>query len=391
MKGNVWVKLIFCLFLIGALLFSGLLIMFVTAFAGLVRFYTPLSAVITVFLIIYSVLYIFSFVKAQTLNRILVSFFAICLCVTAGYELDKAYHRSFATLPSSEVDMHKYRPFIENTKAVSLEESASLKLEKDLPRLDGATALYPIYSAFAQAVYPEKEYNIYRSEVMVNKTDEAYRNIINGEADIIFVLGPSKLQLEHAKNRNVELVLTPIGREAFVFFVHSKNPVSGLTTEQIQDIYSGKITNWSEVGGKNDKIRAFQRPQDSGSQTALQRLMEGKELMTPPKEDVIGGMGGIIQQTASYRNYKNAIGYSFRFFATEMIQNGEIRLLEVDGVYPSKETIRSDEYPLSAEFYAVTRADETNPNVDALIEWILSPQGQLLIEETGYVSLGEGK
>lgn len=83
--------------------------------------------------------------------------------------------------------------------------------------------------------------------------------------------------------------------------------------------------------------------------------------MPAPKEDVVTGMGGIISKTADYKNYKNALGYSFLFFATEMVRNGDIRLLEVDGVMPDKSTIRDRTYPLAAEFYAVT-AGSGNPN-----------------------------
>ncbi|GJM69635.1 hypothetical protein HMSSN036_18510 [Paenibacillus macerans] len=173
--------------------------------------------------------------------------------------------------------------------------------------------------------------------------------MLDGQADVIFAAAPSSLQLAQAKRQGLELKLTPIGREAFVFFVHADNPVQGLSTQQIQAIYAGEITDWSEVGGRSGKIRAFQRPEGSGSQTMLQKLMEGKELMAPRKRRGVGD-GGIIAQTADYRNYPNALGYSFLFFATEMAHNGQIRLLEIDGVKPDKTTIQSGEYPLAAEF-----------------------------------------
>jgi phosphate transport system substrate-binding protein len=211
---------------------------------------------------------------------------------------------------------------------------------------------------------------------------------MEGQVDVIFVARPSKDQLAEAKSKGLELKLTPIGYEAFVFFVNSKNKVDGLSTKQIQDIYSGELTNWQDAGGKKEKIRAFQRPDNSGSQTMLQKIMEGKNLMTPPKEDVVAGMGGIIERTSSYRNYKNAIGYSFLFFATEMIHNNQINLLKIDGVYPDKNTIKSKEYPFTAELYAVT-TNTKNPNVDSFIEWILSPQGQSLVEKTGYIPVIE--
>lgn len=111
-------------------------------------------------------------------------------------------------------------------------------------------------------------------------------------------------------------------------------------------------------------------------------------LMDPPTEDVTDGMLGIIEQVADYKNYKNAIGYSFRFYSTEMVKNDKIKLLSVGGVAPTTENIAGGSYPLGGEFYAVKLVSNENPNVDALIEWALSEQGQELIEKTGYVPLG---
>lgn len=192
----------------------------------------------------------------------------------------------------------------------------------------------------------------------------------------------------------MELYLTPIGREAFVFFVNSKNPVAELTVDEIRGIYSGSLTNWSQVGGKNQSIRPFQRMENSGSQTALLQLMEGLTLVEPEQEDRVADMGGIISQVADYRNYQNAIGFSFRFYSTQMVQNGDIRLLALDGVFPTRETIRDGSYPISAPFYAVTAApighsapQESNPILADFLAWILSPEGQSLVEATGYVSL----
>jgi phosphate transport system substrate-binding protein len=221
---------------------------------------------------------------------------------------------------------------------------------------------------------------------MCNNTIGAYENLINGSVDVIFAARPSKEQVQSAKDKGLEFKLTPIGKEAFVFFANSANPVDGLTSKQIQDIYSGVITNWKEVGGNDEAIRAFQRKENSGSQTMLIKFMEGKNLMTPPKKDRIAGMGEIIKQTADYKNYKNAIGFSFLFFATEMVKDKQIKLLKVDGIYPDRDTIKNKQYPLVTEFYAVT-AGSKNRNVDSLIQWILSPQGQKIIEKTGYTPI----
>ena len=180
--------------------------------------------------------------------------------------------------------------------------------------------------------------------------------------------------------------LTPIGKEAFVFFVNSKNRVKSLTTDEIKGIYSGEITDWEKVGGKNKAIRAFQRPEDSGSQTALQQFMGNVPIMDPPVEDIASLMGTIIDAVSDYRNYNNAIGYTFRYYSTEMVKDRNIRLLGVNGVKPTVENIKSGEYPITNELYAIT-AGSDNPHIDEFIEWILSEQGQAIIEKTGYVSI----
>jgi phosphate transport system substrate-binding protein len=340
-------------------------------------------------LILYLLFLAFLFRFFKTKKRVL-WFIGISFVALAAGSVWPIYEKYIDSIPtvSSEVDIFEYMPFEEDSKVVSLDEEASLQLSEPLPVMDGATALYPLYSAIAQATYPKKTYDPYDSEVMVNTTPEAYENLINGKVDLIFVNEPSKNQLQRAKAKGVELQLTPIGKEAFVFFVNQKNEVDGLTLQEIKDIYSGKITNWKEVGGKNEPIRAYQRPEDSGSQTALQSLMGDTPIMDPPRENVASGMGEIINEVAQYRNFENAIGYTFRYYSQEMVGNKEIKLLSVDGVPPTKETIRSGEYPITGEFYIVT-AGTDNPNVQKLIDWVLSPQGQKLIEKVGYVPIQE--
>ena len=144
---------------------------------------------------------------------------------------------------------------------------------------------------------------------------------------------------------------------------------------------------WSELGADHlGEIRAFQRDEGSGSQSALERLMTGKNLIQPPTENRISGMGGIIKQTADYKNFKNTIGFSFRFYSTEMVQNNQIKLLQIDNVFPNTDNIENGSYPISSDFYAVTRSD-ANANTLRLLEWILGSQGQEIVAKTGYTPL----
>ena len=308
---------------------------------------------------------------------------------------------SLPTVDDRSLLLWQYEPFAQDTKAVRLAQESTLRLdEEELLRLDGATALYPVYAGFVQAVYPQGEYPLYAAtadgygRVACSGTVGAYERLIQGQTDLIFAAAPSQEQLDMAADAGKALHMTPIGREAFVFFVNSKNPVDGLTVEEIQGIYTGRITNWSQVGGKNQSIRPFQRMENSGSQSALLRLMDGLPLVEPEEEDRVAGMGGIIRQVASYRNYQNAIGFSFRFYASEMAADDQIRLLALNGAAPTKDSIRDGSYPISDSFFAVTAAPigapdprEGKPQLDAFLNWICSEQGQQIVEESGYVAL----
>lgn len=294
-------------------------------------------------------------------------------------------------------DYRDYLPFQEESPLAGLEEESTLRFaaEDKLPRMDGATALYPVYAAFAQATYPKEMEKWDRwdveQQVYCSTTAYAYRNIVKGGCDIIFVAGPSKEQEEYAREQGVELVYTPIGREAFVFFVNPENPIQGLTLEQIRGIYSGRITRWDELGAPGlGEILAYQRSEGSGSQTALERFVMGDTpLMPAEKETVMTGMLDIVEQTSSYKNHRNAIGYSFRFYVTGLMRGFDVKLLEINGVAPTVENIENETYPLASCFYAVTRSD-ADENTLRLLDWILSPQGQVLVEKSGYTPLDAG-
>ncbi len=363
------------------------------------NFYNTILVIAVVLLSILLFGFIWKFGRQKKVYIPLFSAIALCLLIAVGFNLYQGYVDSIPTLRDNSnlsnllVD---YAPYYEETKVAELSEESTLKINENIPKMDGATALYPIYSAFAKAVYPKEAIDkiaYMDNGVLTQKpcealschtTTDAYYNIVTGYADIIFVGGPSKEQEEFAKDNGVELVYTPIGKEAFVFFVNSKNPLENITINQIQDIYSGKITKWDELNVSGfGEIRAFQRDEGSGSQTALIKLMGNKELIKPIEENVIGGMGGIISKTADYKNYKNAIGYSFRYYSQEMVNNNQIKLLNIEGTEPNLNNIENGTYPIASEFFAVTRSD-ADENTKKLLDWILSNQGQELIKKTGY-------
>ena len=290
---------------------------------------------------------------------------------------------------SDDIDWYRYQPFKENSRVVKVYPESRYRIERDLPSIDCAYALYPIGAGVVQNLYNKMEYRQATGRLVdANGSDTIYSKLLNRKVDLILALRPSRRQQERAEMRGVTYEITPIGREAFVFFVHHRNPVDNLTSEQIRQIYSGKLTRWSEAGaaGNNSVIKPFQRNEGSGSQTMLQRIMGDTPIMPPLKEDRLGSMGGIINDVASYRNREEALGFSFRFFASEMFRNGEIKLLAIDGVPPTRENIRNSTYPFIAEICVVT-VGERSENTRKVVEFLLSPAGQELIDKVGYVPI----
>ena len=286
---------------------------------------------------------------------------------------------------SKMIDVAKYLPHDESSNLARID--SSLKLYEDLPVLDGAAALVPVYAAIVNAAYPEgsvtyeggafSDDNYYGenfaadSKMQYKNTVRGYTAIVDGDTDILFCAAPSAEQKQYAADKGVELVYVPVGLEAFVFFVNENNPVDSLTVEQIRSIYSGEFTNWSDVGGANRVINPVTRLAGSGSQSAMESFMGEREIAPKSPLAILGA----------------SIGFSFRYYMDGIVGNDSVKMIALNGVYPSAENIRNGTYPIIAKFYAIYRADNENPNIPVLIDWILSDEGQTLIEQSGYVRI----
>ena len=255
---------------------------------------------------------------------------------------------------------------------------------ENYPKIDGSTATIPLAEAF-KANFTGTDIN--EIDVKHNKTQEAYANLISREADLILVTYPSEEEEKLAKENNVELEIVPIVREAFVFFVNKENPVEELTLKKIQDIYSGKIKNWKEVGGKDSQILAYQRPENSESQSGmLELVMQGIKITDPVKENVEESMTDIVNVIADYDNKESAIGYSYYYYLSTMYTKDSIKLLGVNGVKPTYENIKNGLYDIQTAYYAVIKKDEpTDSPARKLLNAMKSERGQSVAKEAGYV------
>ncbi len=285
------------------------------------------------------------------------------------------------------IDVSKFLPFEETSKLARTGSSFRFANDEKLPVLDGAAALVPVYASVIENCYPKgtvtyedgkfSDDNFYGenfasdSVMQYQNTIRGFDALVDGTVDLFFTAHPSKEQMSSAQKKGVELEIIPIGSEAFVFFVNENNPVDNLTTDQIRSIYRGEITNWKDVGGVSGLINPLTRVKDSGSQTMMEKFMDGNMITSREPLSIFG----------------KAIGYSFRYYLSGMVADDGVKMLAVNGVYPDTENIKNGTYPISADFYAVYRKDNQNANVKKLVEWLLTDEGQMMIEACGYVGV----
>jgi phosphate transport system substrate-binding protein len=206
--------------------------------------------------------------------------------------------------------------------------------------------------------------------------------------DIVLATYPSAAELSMAAKAGIELVIKPVCYDAFVFITHKDNPVESLTADQIRKIYTGKITNWKEVGGNSSEITAYQREPKSGSQTAMEEMvMKGLSMIKPPTEKINMGMGMMIDAISNYKNNTMSLGYTYKYYIDRLYKSPDIKILKVDGVMPSDENVRNSSYAFVTPYNAVIRSTDINEAGGRFLSWILSDEGQASVSQAGYISI----
>lgn len=278
------------------------------------------------------------------------------------------------------------------------------------PAIDGSTVCVPMAMEFARQHLDMDDYcavdmasfstTHYAYENLIKNDDAFYRETVwaphqgktllinTRSADIIIATEPSVEELRLAESYGVTLVKKPVCYDAFVFITHKDNPVESLTVQQIKDIYSGKIKNWKQVGGNDEKIVAYQREKNSGSQTAMENIvMGGSDMIDPIEVKVIEGMGELIDAVAEYENSTASLGYTYRYYIDTLYKNDNIKTIAVDGIPPTDENIRNKTYPFTTNYYGVIRGGEEQATGGKFLDWILSEEGQKCIAQAGYITL----
>jgi len=276
------------------------------------------------------------------------------------------------------------------------------------PNIDGSTVAVPMAVEFARQHIRLSDEDL-QGFVFFSTTHGAYQNLIRREpggltmiasafaqmdadqpVDLIIVTEPSEDELALAREHGVGLVQEPVCYDAFVFIAHKDNPVDNLTVADLRRIYAGEVTSWQAFGGPDVKILAYQREPNSGSQTAMEKMvMEGRPMTGAQPLTIVTGMGELVQRVGAYEDRAHSLGYTYLYYIDTLYRSDDIKVLSIDGISPTPENIRSGAYPFSTNYYGVIRAGDEDETGGQFLTWMLGEEGQRCIAQAGYIPMME--
>lgn len=220
-----------------------------------------------------------------------------------------------------------------------------------------------------------------------SNTHQSYINLIDDQVELVIAARSiSRDEKVYADEKGVKLIEKPIAKDALTFMVNPSNPISNLSINQIQGIYTIMITNWKEVGGKNEEINPYVRNRNSGSQEKFETMVMNGMTMPEFPELLMGAT--MMAPYYEIENDRQGIAFSPYYYYSVIVGNGGTKAIGINGIEMTKENIRNNTYPYTTEVYAAVRSDiDRNSTAYELFEFLTTPAGQSIVNESGYVPL----
>lgn len=251
----------------------------------------------------------------------------------------------------------------------------------------GSDTIVNLALAWAEA-YQEVHSNI-RISVTGGGSGTGIASLVNGTVSIANASRAiKKEELAEAEKNNIKPFETVIARDAIAVIINPENPVNELTIQQISDIYSGKITNWLEVGGEDRPIVKLSRETNSGTHVYFleevlrlgskenKALFSTDTLLLPSSEGI----------TSEVRDNPNAIGYDGLGYVIPEVKVIAVAKIAGDYVMPSAKTVNDGTYPIARDLYMYTNG-EPKGEIKNYIDWIISPEAQKIVTNLGFVPI----
>lgn len=242
--------------------------------------------------------------------------------------------------------------------------------------IKGSTTVLPIAQSCAEA-FMNKHLDVDIS-VQGGGSGVGIASIIDGTADIGDSSRPIKDQEKaEAKKNGVDVYVNIVAADGIAVIVHPSNPVNALTREQIKEIYTGKISNWRDVGGKNAKIVIVSRDSSSGTFEAFNELALEKKKVRP--DALLHASNQAVATTIT--NTPGAIGYVGLGYLSS-----SVKAVTVNGIQANKANVVNGSYPLARNLYMYTNGKPEGAVKD-FIDFIMSSEGQRLVDKDGFVAV----
>jgi len=241
--------------------------------------------------------------------------------------------------------------------------------------IDGSTTVGPLAKSFA--AYFMKKYHV-PVTVSESGSGNGAKSLINKTCDIASMSRSMKTrELDAARSKGVYPAPSVIALDALAIVVHPSNPVRTLTIAQIADIYTGRVTNWHQVGGPYSPILVIQRESNSGTQESFKELVIGKGIRVVRNAETQASNGAVKSRVSLT---KGAIGFLGLGFI-----DATVKKVAVNGVLPSPASVKNGRYPLSRPLFMVTDGQPAG-YVKQFVDLPKTVDGKKIVRELGFVS-----
>lgn len=237
--------------------------------------------------------------------------------------------------------------------------------------ISGSTSVGPLMEKI-QEKYEEENSNV-TLEIQQNGSGAGIKDVISGISEI----GMSSRELKDEEKTSVQG--TTVAYDGIALLVNPNNPVKNISLDDVRKIYTGEITNWKELGGKDSPIVVVSREEGSGTRDAFQEIV-GYKSEELKKDATISDGSGAVKTTIA--GNENAIGFA----SFEYIDN-TVSALSVNDVEPTAENVKAGQYKISRPFILVTKEDTLTEEGQKLIDFVLSNEGQQIVEENKLITI----
>lgn len=237
--------------------------------------------------------------------------------------------------------------------------------------ISGSTSVGPLMLK-VQENYEAVNENI-TLEVQENGSGAGIKDVINGVSEI----GMSSRELKSDESSQVDGTI--IAHDGIALLVNPNNKVTNITLEQVKDIYTGKITNWKELGGEDKPIVVISREEGSGTRDAFQEIIGYKSEELIKDASIADGSGAVKTSVAGN---ENAVGFASFEYIDESVM-----ALKINDIEPTAENVKTGQYKLSRPFLLVTKSDSLTDAGRAVIDYVLSEEGQQIVKDNKLITL----